>query len=51
MRSYCAPANTVLPLSADTQTLEASLPAASAPKIPLPHRSEAGKSRYRAGPS
>ena len=45
--SYCAPANTKLRLSADTQTLEASLPAASAPEIPLPHRDEAGKSRYR----
>ncbi len=48
MRSYCAPANTVLRLSADMQTLEASIPAASASEIPLPHRNEAGKSRYRA---
>jgi hypothetical protein len=45
--SYCAPANTKLRLSADKQTLEASIPAASAPEIPLPHRDEAGKSRYR----
>ena len=45
--SYGAPASTKLRLSADKQTLEASIPAASAPEIPLPHRDEAGKARYR----
>lgn len=34
-------------LSIGSQTLEAVVPAAPAPEIPLPHRDEAGKSRYR----
>lgn len=34
-------------LRAGDQTLEATVPAAPAPFIPLPHRDEAGKSRYR----
>jgi arylsulfatase A len=45
--SYGAPAKTMLRVSLGTQTLEAPIPAAEAPAIPLPHRDEAGKARYR----
>lgn len=45
--SYGAPAKTMLRISLGAQTLEAPIPAASAPEIPLPHRDEAGKARYR----
>jgi arylsulfatase A len=45
--SYGAPANTMLRVSLGKQTLEASMPAAEAPEISLPHRDETGKARYR----
>ncbi len=45
--AYGATANTKLRLSLGTQTLETPLPAAEAAEIPLPHRDEPGKSRYR----
>jgi len=45
--AYAATAATRLRLRAGDQTLEAALPAAEAPEIPLPHRDDEGKSRYR----
>lgn len=45
--SYGAPAKTMLRVSLGAQTLDAPIPAAEAPAIPLPHRDETGKARYR----
>jgi arylsulfatase A-like enzyme len=45
--AYGATAKTMLRLSTGMQTLEAPIPAAEAPEIPLPHRDELGNSRYR----
>ncbi|HBJ85153.1 MAG TPA: hypothetical protein DDZ88_15030, partial [Verrucomicrobiales bacterium] len=45
--TYGAPANAMLRVSLGKQTLEASIPAAEAPEIPLPHRDETGKTRFR----
>ncbi|MDZ4402470.1 arylsulfatase [Prosthecobacter sp.] len=45
--AYGATAKTMLRLSLGMQTLEAPIPAAEAPELPLPHRDEPGKSRYR----
>ncbi len=45
--AYGATAKTMLRLSLDMQTLEAPIQAAESPAIPLPHRDELGKSRYR----
>jgi len=45
--AYGSTSKTMLRLSADRHTLEASIPAAEAPAIPLPHRDETGKARYR----
>ncbi len=48
--AYACPdgdAGSKLRISVGDQSLEASLPAASAPEIPLPHRDADGQSRYR----
>lgn len=45
--AFGAKAATVVRLSDGTQTLEKHAPAAEAPEIPLPHRDEEGKARYR----
>lgn len=45
--AFGATAATVVRLSTGTQTLEKPAPAAEAPEIPLPHRDEEGKARYR----
>jgi hypothetical protein len=48
--SYACPAGDAgsrVRVSAGASSVEVELPAAEAPEIPLPHRDEAGKSRYR----
>ena len=45
--AYAANAASTITLSSDSASLKAELPAASAKDIPLPHRDEDGKSKYR----